>query len=445
MFAAQTGTGKTLAYLVPVVEALKRAETEAGGRVKGRAGRPRALVLVPTRELAQQVRDVCASLAHHCKFSTGLVTSGMQDRHIRRQFEGRAKDVVVATPGRLARMVREGVVHLSDVTHVVVDEADTMFGEKAGFLEPLWAVLDPIRERAMAVRRAGARPSAESVGDAPRVGRSPLDAQFILTSATLRSEQIRRHFPDMRAVQSRSAHRTLAQLTEEFERLGGRDKLEALVDVLRRPAQASAASCIVFCRTVASCRAVEHRLREEGFATVCYHGDMPSQARAESWAAFRTGDAPLLVCTDLASRGLDTTFVDSVVNFDMPLNPLDYLHRVGRTARAGRSGSVISLVGRGDEVLASALSAAKREGGSVHELSSARADYTPAELRDHARAWMAAERDDDDGKGGSRKARGKGKERRAKAPGGARSRMANSKGRSPGEPKKKYWRPTPVK
>lgn len=439
MFAAQTGTGKTLAFLVPVVEALKRAE--AGG-TRGRAGRPRALVLVPTRELAQQVRDVCARLAHHAKFSTALVTSGMQDRHIRRQFDGRAVDVVVATPGRLARMVRAGVLRLSDVAHVVVDEADTMYGADAGFADAIDEVVGPVRARAAAVRKAARQKEKEKedlegetkAPAAAQVGRAPSDAQFILTSATLRADHLRRHFPGMRAVHSRSANRTLAQLDERFERLRGRDKLEALAGVLRRPEQRAEASTIVFCRTVGSCRAVEHRLREEGFASACYHGDMPSQARAAAWSAFRAGEAPLLVCTDLASRGLDTTFVGSVINFDMPLNPTDYLHRVGRTARAGRGGRVVSLVGRGDELLAAALAAAKSEGDTVHQLSSARADYTPAELQGYADAWQERE--------GRR--RGGGKGRRAKGVWkAAAGQAANKPGKlAAGKDKKskKYWR-----
>jgi len=141
---------------------------------------------------------------------------------------------------------------------------------------------------------------------------------------------------------------------------------------------------LIFCNTVPSCRAVEHRLTELGFKTTSYHGLVPSKVRAANFKRFTSGEVPILVCTDIAARGLDTTFVKHVILFDFPLNPIDYLHRVGRTARAGQAGRATSLVAKRDRVLAEAIRRARAAGTAIHLLSSDKKFYTAANSKPSA-------------------------------------------------------------
>eukprot|EP00238_Polyblepharides_amylifera_P002626 CAMPEP_0196578182 /NCGR_PEP_ID=MMETSP1081-20130531/7131_1 /TAXON_ID=36882 /ORGANISM="Pyramimonas amylifera, Strain CCMP720" /LENGTH=605 /DNA_ID=CAMNT_0041897317 /DNA_START=222 /DNA_END=2039 /DNA_ORIENTATION=+ len=374
LLASQTGSGKTLSYMLPLIEQLRREEVEGG--VQARNKRPRALVVLPTRELTQQVLAVSKSLCHFARFRSTSIIGGGPWAPQTRALE-RPQDLVVCTPGRLLQHVEKGTVLLSDLRYLVLDEADTMFD--AGFGAEIRSLLAPLRSKP--------------------------GHQVIMVAATI-TKPVRRlleeALPDMRDVRASSTHKANELCTHSFVRVPGTEsKLEHLRQVVNRDVK-SGKRTMIFCNTVDSCRAVEHYMQENGYSTLCYHGDMPKEVRAESFAAFLAGGrkieseapasggavavsgTPLLVCTDLAARGLDIGRggVDHVVNFDFPTNPVDYMHRSGRTARAGSKGRVSSLVGKRDETLAHELHKQIQAGGDLDEVKSSKKEIFVQKERD---------------------------------------------------------------
>lgn len=354
LLASHTGSGKTLAYLLPLVKHLKEQETKGAST---RPKRPRALVLGPTRELTDQILTVAKGLSHYAKFRSTCLNGG---RQMSQQVEALAmpQDIVIATPQRIASHAEKGNLFYGDVQVVVLDEADTMFDE--GFGPEVRAVLKPLRAKA-----------------------DP--ARCILVVATL-STAVRRllhdEFPRLRYVETSTLHKAIPNARHAFLPIAGTDnKLEHLAHLLAGD-QAKGRRTMVFCNTLDSCRAAEHFLVEQDLATVCYHGDIPLDQRKTALHRFAGADVsdarrPALVCTDLAARGLDIPgSVDHVINFDFPLNPLDFLHRTGRTARAGASGRITSLVTKRDRTLAQRIEKALASGQSIDQLSGAPARPT---------------------------------------------------------------------
>lgn len=340
--ASHTGSGKTLAFLLPLVQRLRDAEAATGLRV--RPGRPRAVVVSPTRELAAQTLRVAKSLCHHARFSSALL-SGAEARQLQRATLATPRDVVVGTPGRLRDLLVEGAWRAGDVRCLVVDEADTLID--AGFGEEVEALMTPVLA---------------------------CGGQVVLVTATLTpgvDALVAACIPSAQRCVTASLHRAVAGARHRFVALAGdADKMEALRALMARPEGRT----LVFANTVPSCRAAEHALAEAGCASVAYHGGMSGEGRAASLAAFAGPDPPVMVATDLAARGLDFECgVDHVVMFDFPLNPTDFLHRTGRTARAGRSGRVTALVAKRDAVLATQIEEAIRRGAPLDGLSSSRA------------------------------------------------------------------------
>uniref|UniRef100_A0AAV1UAH1 Uncharacterized protein n=1 Tax=Peronospora matthiolae TaxID=2874970 RepID=A0AAV1UAH1_9STRA len=356
---AQTGTGKTLAYLVPVVEQLLRKEAARQKQYESQGnksptevvrGRPGALVLLPSRELALQVASVAKQLSHSAKFASCTVTSG-ERKSIQQKNTARRLDLIIGTPGRVAKCISMGDFFISRIDTVVVDEADTMFDAKMGFRKELDAVLEPIQ--ASAAKR-----------------NQPL--QVILAAATIRSpidQVLRKKFNGLRVVSDDKIHKTPTTIKEEFVRVIPESKHSALRETLRLRRR-HAAKTMIFCRNSASVRSTEHMLREHGFqASVCLHGDMPPARRRDAIQAF-TEDANVnvLVCTDLAARGLDFDSVKHVIIFDFPKTAVDYVHRAGRTGRAGEPGLVTSLVTKHDLALAMSIENSKRSDSTIKEL-----------------------------------------------------------------------------
>ena len=177
----------------------------------------------------------------------------------------------------------------------------------------------------------------------------------------------------------------MSTCSHKFVNTAGQDKLTMLLDVVQGHSTAAAkvkgneggVRTMVFCNTVASCRAAEHSLTDAGIECVGYHGEMNSAARSSALESFKLGDVPLLVCSDLAARGLDLPDVAQVVMFDFPMNSVDYLHRAGRTARAGKRGAVTCLVTKRDVTLAAAIERAVARGEPLDTLSNDRRDYLP--------------------------------------------------------------------
>jgi superfamily II DNA/RNA helicase len=350
--ASHTGSGKTLAYMLPIVQALRRDEAESGTFTRAR--RPRAVVLCPTRELAEQVFQVAKSLCHHARFRAAMVGGGSRMK-TQEDSLNKAIDLIVATPGRLLMHIEQGNMAYGDLKYVVLDEADTMFDK--GFAVEVKKFLNPLRNRSR-------QPEGEPF-------------QTVLVTATVTKavqSLLDEEFPGIRHIHTSTLHKKVTNARHDFVRLtGAENKLEALIQVLE-PNLAKGRRVMVFCNTLGSCRAVDHFLSERGTTSVNYHGAVPADERVENLQKFKDADedsVPALVCTDLAARGLDLV-CDHVINFDFPLNPIDYLHRTGRTARMGRKGMVTSLVTKRDQTLAVQLEEAMRRGDSLEALTNSR-------------------------------------------------------------------------
>ena len=300
---AMTGTGKTAAFGIPFAERL-----DPDGRyVQG-------IVMAPTRELAVQVAEQLYRLGRHRGLRVVPIYGGQP---IGRQiFALRAgAQIVVATPGRLLDHLRRGTVSLDRVRMVVLDEADEMLN--MGFIEDIEHVLDQL----------------------------PAERQTALFSATM-PDPIRRlaerYLRDPATVAlSRPRGVTVPTIEQRYYEVPGRLKFEALVRVLD---VAQPQLAFIFCATKRGVDEVAEGLRARGYRAEALHGDMGQPLRDRTIRAIRDGQAELLVATDVAARGLDVEHVSHVVNYDLPQDPEYYVHRIGRTARAGRSGVAISFV-----------------------------------------------------------------------------------------------------
>ncbi len=303
--AASTGTGKTAAFLLPVLDKMPK-------RVKGRTA-PRALVITPTRELAEQIAYNSTRIARTCGLYSTVVFGGKpyapQIRELRR-----GTDILIATPGRLNDLIERGVADLSGVEVLVLDEADRMLD--MGFL-----------------------PAVRSI-----VAKVPQARQTLLFSATI-DESIQKNLADLltdpEIVQIAQKGET-AKIVEQFILpVSNNQKLELLKCLLDEKGHDRV---IVFARTRHRAEDVARDLKRAGFHAVCIHSDKTQGQRKQALQSFRTGDAGVIVATDVLARGIDIPEVDYVVNYDLPDMPEDYIHRIGRTGRAGNAGFAVSFV-----------------------------------------------------------------------------------------------------
>jgi ATP-dependent RNA helicase RhlE len=323
---AETGGGKTLAYVLPVLHALKTLE--AGGQPVAADATPRAAVIVPTRELGEQVTRVFKRFTHATRLRVRSVLGGSTMEVARRNIQGQF-DVLVATPGRLIKLLERNLVDLADVRVLVFDEVDQM--------------LDP-----------GFLPDAERI-----VGACPPGRQLALFSATVPpavQDLIGKLFVGAEVIRSDGSHRVVPSLTTINRTVHGGKRLPILRTLL---AEAVTGGTLIFANTRGQCDQVAADLREMGRTCVVYRGEMDKNERRANLKAFRDGTVDLLVSTDLAARGLDVEHVGRVINYHLPEELDAYLHRVGRTARAGRPGVVINLVTERDHDLLVALERAE--------------------------------------------------------------------------------------
>jgi len=301
---AQTGTGKTAAFGIPALE-----------RLDPRNKKTQVLILSPTRELAIQTAEEIARLASHLPQTTVLPVYGGQpiERQLRALHAGVM--IVVGTPGRLLDHLRRGTLNLSGVTFVVLDEADKMLD--MGFLPDIETILK----------------------------KTPNDRQTVLFSATM-PEPIRaisRRFqnnPEFITVSREDL--TVPQVQQQYLEVHSRDKLDVLCRLLD---QYNPNLVLVFCNTKRRVDQVTKRLRERGVRAEGLHGDLKQSRRDRVMGQFRDGTIDLLVASDVAARGIDVQNVDLVINYDVPQDVEYYVHRIGRTARAGRSGRAITFAG----------------------------------------------------------------------------------------------------
>ncbi len=303
---AQTGTGKTASFTLPMIELLAR------GRAKARM--PRSLILEPTRELAAQVAESFERYGKYNRLSMALLIGGVsfddQDKKL-----DRGVDVLIATPGRLLDHFERGKLMLSQVQILVVDEADRMLD--MGFIPDVERICKLI----------------------------PFTRQTLFYSATMPPEIQRLtdqflHNP-VRVEVSRPAT-TANNITQEVIRVPNNDwaKREALRRLIRDNAVKNA---IIFCNRKRDVDVVAKSLQKHGFSAAALHGDLDQSVRTRTLDSFRNGELQLLIASDVAARGLDIPAVSHIFNYDVPFHPDDYVHRIGRTGRAGRSGHAYML------------------------------------------------------------------------------------------------------
>jgi superfamily II DNA/RNA helicase len=297
---AKTGSGKTLAFGLPLLMRTTRAKLKT----------PTSLVLVPTRELALQVADVLEPLAKTVGLRVAVVYGGSDlDRQMRRLARG--VDVVVATPGRLIDFVDRGYADLGAVTTLVVDEADRM--ADMGFLPQVEWLLRHM----------------------------PTDRQTLLFSATLDSavdQVVRRHLRDPLLHEVKERQLTVAEMQHRFLKVHQMDKAKVCAAIV-----SGAEKTLCFVRTKRGADRLVTDLKAEGVRAAAIHGDLRQTAREQALDRFTAGKLPVLVATDVAARGLDIEGVDVVVHYDPPEDHKAYLHRSGRTARAGEGGVAVTL------------------------------------------------------------------------------------------------------
>jgi len=305
---AQTGTGKTAAFVLPMIHRLSK------GRAKARM--PRCLILAPTRELAAQVSENFETYGKHLKLTMALLIGGVSFREQDRLLMA-GVDVLIATPGRLIDQFERGKLLLNGVETLIIDEADRMLD--MGFIpdiEKICRMLPPKR-------------------------------QTLLFSATMPPEITRlsetfQTFPK-RVEVSRPAQ-TAETITQYVVKLADNDD-KMRREALRKVIQASeVTNGIVFCNRKREVDLVAKSLAKHGFDAAAIHGDLPQAARTETLERFRNGDLKLLIGSDVAARGLDIPAVSHVFNFAPPPKDEDYIHRIGRTGRAGREGESYTLV-----------------------------------------------------------------------------------------------------
>ncbi|MDD1654498.1 MAG: DEAD/DEAH box helicase [Methanomicrobiales archaeon] len=300
---AHTGTGKTAAYGLPLLERI-----DTGNRSI------QALVICPTRELAIQVAEELTQLSRHKRGIVILPVYGGQSMDRQLQALRRGVQVVIATPGRLLDHLRRRTVTLDRARFVVLDEGDVMLD--MGFIDDIEAILR----------------------------QTPRDRQTLLFSATV-PEEIRdlanRYLRNPKTIRVVHEHLTVPGIEQRYYPVGEQEKLEVLTRLLEEhdPKQS-----LIFCNTKRRTDTLARRLRARGFPSEKLHGDMTQGQRERVMGKFRRGEISVLVATDVAARGIDVEGIDAVFNYDVPNDPEYYVHRIGRTARAGRGGKSFTLV-----------------------------------------------------------------------------------------------------
>jgi superfamily II DNA/RNA helicase len=308
---AQTGTGKTAAFLLPAIEILKHS--------RARHRLPSAIILIPTRELATQVYDNFVSYSKGTGLKAISVVGG-EIISIQERILKRGVDVLIATPGRLIDLVERGKLILTNIKVVVIDEADRMLD--MGFMPDVDQIFSYL----------------------------PVLRQTLMFSATISpeiqrvSQSYQRHPVEIKISHSAKTAETIDQSVVRIEEL---KKRAALRTVLRGASPTE--STVVFCNRKKGVDILAKSLQRHGFSAQALHGDMDQRFRNETLENFRKDTYQILVTTDVAARGIDVSGIRLVVNFDVPIHEEDYVHRIGRTGRAGKNGSAIMFVTKTEE------------------------------------------------------------------------------------------------
>ncbi len=307
MGCAQTGTGKTAAFSLPIIDILSQG--------RARARMPRALVLSPTRELAQQISENFTTYTKHHELGHAVLIGGEsmpdQERALLKN-----PDVVVATPGRLLDMFERGKVMLGGIKILVIDEADRMLD--MGFIPDVTRIVNSL----------------------PRIRQTLLFSATLGTEIRALADAFLINPKEVSVAPPASIAQTVKHTMISVPKYP-KDKRAALRKVM---AGEDVQSALVFCNRKKDISVLRNSLRRHGFEAEELHGDMAQHRRTETLADYKSGKIKLLVCSDVAGRGLDIQGVSHVFNFDVPNNAESYVHRIGRTGRAGRAGTAITMV-----------------------------------------------------------------------------------------------------
>ena len=351
MGAAQTGTGKTAAFSLPLLQRMLQHENTSTSPARHPV---RALVLLPTRELADQVAQQVKLYAKYTQLRCAVVFGGMDMKPQTAELK-RGVEVLVATPGRLLDHIEAKTAVLNQVEYVVLDEADRMLD--IGFLPDLQRILSYL----------------------------PKQRTTLLFSATF-SPEIRRlaasYLQNPVTIEVARPNQTASTVTQLFINVNEDDKRRALKLILKQKAISQA---FVFVNSKLGCARLARSLEKDGLRTAALHGDKSQDERLKALEAFKKGEVDLLVCTDVAARGLDIKDVPAVFNFDVPFNAEDYIHRIGRTGRAGAEGLAVSFASASDLRLVS----------DIEKLTKQKIDFTVLELEED-RSFPCRSRSDDD-------------------------------------------------
>ncbi len=314
MGAAQTGTGKTAAFALPLLQRMLKHESSSTSPARHPV---RALVLLPTRELADQVAQSIKDYAKYTQLRSAVVFGGMDMKPQTIELK-KGVEILVATPGRLLDHIEAKNAVLNQVEYVVLDEADRMLD--IGFLPDLQRILSYL----------------------------PKQRITLLFSATF-SPEIKRlassYLQDPVTIEVARSNATASTVEQHFYSVGDDEKRHALHQILKQRGMKQA---FVFVNSKLGCARLARSLEREGLKTTALHGDKSQDERLKALEAFKSGAVDLLVCTDVAARGLDIKDVPAVFNFDVPFSAEDYVHRIGRTGRAGASGLAVTFVSKSD-------------------------------------------------------------------------------------------------
>ncbi|WP_338766598.1 DEAD/DEAH box helicase [Massilia sp. METH4] len=317
MGAAQTGTGKTAGFSLPIIQLLL---AHANTSMSPARHPVRALVLTPTRELAVQVAENVANYCKHTPLRSTVVYGGVDIKPQAQIMRG-GVEIVIATPGRLLDHVEQKSISLSQVQMLVMDEADRMLD--MGFLPDLQRIINLL----------------------------PKQRQNLMFSATF-SPEIKKlansFLNNPVTIEVARSNATADKVTQVVYKVGEEHKRDAVAHILR---QREAKQVIVFSNTKIGASRLARGLEQEGMKASAIHGDKTQQERMAALEAFKRGEVDVLVATDVAARGLDISDLPCVINYDLPYNAEDYVHRIGRTGRAGASGDAISIYSDKDERL----------------------------------------------------------------------------------------------
>ena len=301
---AQTGTGKTGAFALPILDRLSRSQ--------GKQQLPRALILAPTRELAIQIGEEVRAYASHLKLRHTVIFGGVGQKPQVNALR-RGIDIVTATPGRLLDLMQQGLIGLGKVEVLVLDEADRMLD--MGFVRDVRKIIAALPAKRQSLLFSATMPSAVA-GLSDSILRNPVRVE-VTPQAT-----------------------PVANVEQRVYHVGAKEKQTLLTEILEDPALSRV---LLFSRTKHRANRITQQLHRAGFCAAVIHGNKSQSARQLALKRFRAGKVRILVATDIAARGIDVEGITHVVNYDLPNELENYVHRIGRTARAGATGCALSF------------------------------------------------------------------------------------------------------